>query len=83
MRRSRAESAFIGDKTPNELHAWHNGTEVHSVTAGNQWQNGTMPDTWLNGKFVEVILGWHSFSSSTADIWLDDLVLSTSPIGCD
>jgi hypothetical protein len=42
-----------------------------------------MPDTWLNGKFVEVILGWHSFSSSTADIWLDDLVLSTSPIGCN
>jgi hypothetical protein len=77
------EVAFIGDKTPNELHAWHNGTEVHSITAGNQWQNGTMPDTWLNGKFVEVILGWHSFSSSTADIWLDDLVLSTSPIGCD
>ena len=76
------EVAFIGDKTPNELHAWHNGTEVHSITAGNQWQNGTMPDTWLNGKFVEVILGWHSFSSSTADIWLDDLVLSTSPIGC-
>jgi hypothetical protein len=77
------EVAFIGDKTPNELHAWHNGTEVHSITAGNQWQNGTMPDTWLNGKFVEVILGWHSFSSSTADIWLDDLVLSTSPIGCN
>ena len=77
------EVAFIGDKTPNELHAWHNGTEVHSITAGNQWQNGTMPDTWLNGKFVEVILGWHSFSSSTADIWLDDLVLSTEPVGCD
>jgi hypothetical protein len=41
-----------------------------------------MPATWLDGKFVEVVLGWHSFSSATNDVWLDDLVLSNAPIGC-
>jgi hypothetical protein len=38
---------------------------------------------WMNGKFVEFIIGWQSFSSATNDIWVDDLVLSTGPIGCN
>jgi hypothetical protein len=77
------EVAFIGDQAQHELHAWADATEVHSITMGDQWQNGTMPATWLNGKFVNVILGWQSFSSATNDVWMDDLVLSTSRVGCN
>ena len=64
------EVAFLADQANHELHAWHNGTEVHSVTAGDQWQNGTMPATWMNGKFLEVIVGWHSFSSDANEVWI-------------
>jgi hypothetical protein len=77
------EVAFLADQANHELHAWHNGTEVHSVTAGDQWQNGTMPATWMNGKFLEVIIGWHSFSSDANEVWMDDLVLSDSRINCE
>jgi hypothetical protein len=76
------EVAFLADTPQHTLHAWVDGTLVHEVTAPDQWQNGVMPATWLDGKFVEVILGWHSFSSATNDVWLDDLVLSNAPIGC-
>lgn len=77
------EVAFIGDTPVHTLHAWANGTLVHEVTAVDQWQNGNMPATWLNGKFVEVILGWHSFSNQEVDVWMDDIVLATEPIGCN
>jgi hypothetical protein len=76
------EVAFLADTPQHTLHAWVDGTLVHEVTAPDQWQNGVMPATWLDGKFVEVILGWHSFSSADNDVWLDDLVLSNAPIGC-
>ena len=77
------EVAFLADQAQHTLYAWHGGTMVHSITAGDQWQNGAMPANWMNGKFVEVILGWHSFSNANADIWMDDLALSTGPIGCN
>lgn len=77
------EVAFIGDQPQHELHAWADGTEVHSITMGDQWQNGVMPATWLSGKFVNVILGWQSFSNAENDVWMDDLVLSTSRINCN
>jgi hypothetical protein len=78
------EVAFLGDQANHALHAWHDGMLVHEVTSGDQWQNGTMPANWLNGKFLEVILGWHSFTGGNpeVDVWMDDLVLSTSRIGC-
>jgi hypothetical protein len=78
------EVAFLADAMPHKLHAWVDGTLVHEVTSTDQWQNGSLmaPASFLNGKFVEVVLGWHSFSSATNDVWLDDLVLSDAPIGC-
>jgi hypothetical protein len=76
------EVAFLADQAQHTLHAWVDGTLVHEITAGDQWQNGAMPAGWLNGMFVEVVLGWHSFSSATNDVWLDDLVLSNERIGC-
>jgi hypothetical protein len=77
------EVAFLADQAQHALHAWHNGTLVHEITSGDQFQNGTMPANWLNGKFLEIVLGWHSFSSNTIDVWMDDLVLSNERIGCE
>ena len=41
-----------------------------------------MPATWLSGKWNEFMIGWQSFSSAANEIWIDDLVLATSRIGC-
>jgi hypothetical protein len=79
------EVAFLADKPVHELHAWADGKLIHEVTSSkkDQWQNGDMKsDAWMDGKFVEVVLGWHSFSSANNEIWMDDLVLSNEPIGC-
>jgi len=77
------EVAFLADQPQHTLYAWADGTMVHSVTAPDQWQNGTLPANWLNGKFVEVIMGWQSFSGIDTDLWIDDVVLSNSPVGCN
>jgi hypothetical protein len=77
------EVAFLGDQPQHVLNAWINGTLVHSITAPDQWNNGPMPMTWLNGKFVEVMFGWHSFSNITNDVWMDDIALATDRIGCN
>ena len=76
------EAAFIGDQAQNELHAWADGTEVLSVTMGDQWQNGVEPAAWLSGKWNEFMIGWQSFSSAANEIWIDDLVLAPTRINC-
>ncbi|HYQ02274.1 MAG TPA: hypothetical protein VER96_26550 [Polyangiaceae bacterium] len=76
------EAAFIGDQTQNELHAWADGTEVLSVTSGDQWQNGTEPAGWLSDKWKEFMIGWQSFSSAKNELWIDDLVLSGTRVNC-
>lgn len=77
------EVQFLGDQAQHELYAYADGELVHSVTAPDQWNNGNLRSNWMEGKFTEVILGWHSFSGIQTDVWMDDVVLSTSPIGCD
>ncbi len=76
------EVAFLGDQAQHELHAWADGELVHSITAPDEWQNGAMPANWLDGKFVEVVFGWHSFSSNDIDVWMDDIIVSTSRQAC-
>ncbi|HWO14213.1 MAG TPA: hypothetical protein VNN80_32130, partial [Polyangiaceae bacterium] len=81
------ELAFINDNAQSpQARASVDGQEVRAVTALGDWhvplQNeGT---TWLNGMFNEVILGWQSFSPAPGnDVWMDDIVLSESPVGCN
>jgi hypothetical protein len=76
------ETAFIGDKSPNEFYAWADGTEIHKITGPSQWHAPISAD-FLAGKFNEFIIGWQSFSNFTADVWADDLVLSTERVGCN
>jgi hypothetical protein len=76
------EVAFLGDAAQHELHAWVDGVEVHSITVPDQWQNGAMPATWMDGKFLEVVFGWHSFSSQDIDVWMDDITVATARQGC-
>lgn len=76
------EVAFLADEATHKLYAWNQDTMVHSITAPDQWNNGALNAAWMNGKFVELILGWHSFSGIDTELWMDDLVVSTARIGC-
>lgn len=76
------ETAMYGDTAYNQLHMWVDGKLVHSITSANDWNNGALPANWLSDKFNYVMFGFHSFSGNTADVWMDDIVVSTQPIGC-
>ena len=75
------EGAFIGDKAQHEVHGWADGTEVISVTSGDQWNN-VEPATFLNGYWKEFMIGWQSFSNAANELWIDDLVLSPTRVNC-
>ncbi|HSS37201.1 MAG TPA: hypothetical protein VLT58_00385 [Polyangia bacterium] len=77
------EVEFNGAASYNTVNAWSDGTLVHSITQASDWQNGALPATWMNGMFNTVFFGWQSFSSAANEVWMDDLVLSTAPIGCN
>jgi hypothetical protein len=77
------EVEFDGQAAYPSLRAWADGTMVHSITAAADWQNGALPTTWMDGMFVDLKLGWQSFSSAANEIWMDDLVLSSMRIGCN
>lgn len=74
------------DPSKPQAHASIDGTLVRSVTALSDWHvplSGAGVQ-WLNDMFKEVILGWQSFSNQPAnDVWMDDVVLSNSSIGCN
>jgi hypothetical protein len=78
------EVAFLGDQAQNALYAWVDGTLVHSITSTPaQWEHGSLSANWLSGKFGEAVLGWHSLSNVDTDLWIDDIALSNSMIGCN
>jgi hypothetical protein len=83
------EVAFLADSSPNTLRSWQNGATLLDVTSigTDQWQNNSVSADWLAKKFAgappEVVIGWQSFSSAANELWFDDLVLGTSPIGCN
>jgi hypothetical protein len=80
------EVDFLNDNPSSpQAHASVDGMLVRSVTSLADWHvmlsgAGTQ---WLTGMFGEVVIGWQSFSTPAAnDVWMDDVVLSNSPIGC-
>lgn len=78
------EVEFDGSASYDALRAYSDGTLIHSITAATDWQNGALPATWMNGMFVDVMIGWQSFSSLGNEVWMDDLALSsTGRIGCN
>src|SRR5690606_2915912 len=61
---------------------WVDGNLIHSVDSGDDWANGALAANWMDDRLNFVMFGFHSFSSRTADVWMDDIVVSTQPIGC-
>lgn len=76
------EVAFLADQPDHEVRAWSNGEEVHVVNDPSQWNNHVLGPQFLEGKFNEFIIGWHSFSNFANEVWFDDLVVATERVGC-
>ncbi len=77
------EVAFRGDLPAHEVRAFSDGQEIFAVNDPSQWQNGPLSASFLDGKFGELILGWHSFSNYSNELWFDDLVAASERVGCD
>ncbi|MEN0036821.1 MAG: cellulase family glycosylhydrolase [Cellvibrio sp.] len=76
------EAAYLLDQPYDTLHMWVNGNLVHTIDSEDDWGNGSEPADWMADKFKYVMFGFHSFSQRNADVWMDDIVVSTQPIGC-
>ncbi len=76
------ETAFYADTAYDQLYLWVDGNLIHSITSDSDWNNGAIGKDWLSDKFNYVMFGFQSFSGNSADVWMDDLVVSTQPIGC-
>ena len=76
------EVDYLADQAYDTLKMRVNGNEVHSITSSADWNNGALAANWMSDKFNYVMFGFHSFSGRSADVWMDDIVVSTQPIGC-
>jgi len=76
------EVAFVADEGPDRVEAWADGEQVHLVDDPSQWNNMVLGEDFLDGKFVEFIIGWHSFSDYDNEVWFDDLVVALERVGC-
>lgn len=76
------EVDYLADQAYDTLRMRVNGNEVHSITSSADWNNGALAADWMSDKFNYVMFGFHSFSGRSADVWMDDIVVSTQPIGC-
>ena len=76
------EVAFVADEGPHRVEAWSDGVQVHLVDDPSQWNNMVLGDNFLDGKFVEFVIGWHSFSNWDHEVWFDDVVVALERVGC-
>lgn len=76
------EAAYLADQAYDTFHMWVNGNLVHTVDSADDWNNGALAANWMDDRLNFVHFGFHSFSSRTMDVWMDDIVVSTQPIGC-
>ncbi len=79
---------FSVSKTTGQIYTWYNGTLVPGMTEDGvptqdidaQWLSGSGA-TW-RPNLTDLKLGWENYSSGDDTLWFDDVVLSTSRIGC-
>ena len=79
---SCAEWQFDG--TTNTMRFWLDGAAVDTLTVMGAGEGcGTATPVWTAPNFERMDLGWESYQQDTArTIWIDDVVLSKTRIGC-
>ncbi len=76
------EVGFLNSGSESQLYAWVDGELVHAIESTEAFNNGLNDPNWMDGMLENVVFGWHSFSSEPNELWFDDIVVSTAPIGC-
>jgi hypothetical protein len=79
---------FSVSKTNGQIYTWYNGTLVPGLTEDGvptqdidaQWLGGSGANWRPN--LTDLKLGWENYSNGNDTLWFDDVVLSTSRIGC-
>jgi hypothetical protein len=79
---------FSVSGTTGHVDTWYNGALVPGLTAdgtvtqsvNDQWGSGSGAN-W-RPKLTDLKFGWENYSNGTDGLWFDDVVLSTSRIGC-
>jgi hypothetical protein len=69
-----------------KMYAWINDKQVLTAESGSAWQNGNGSDRINAADLGYVHFGWRGGFGSVAkptDIWFDDIVVSTSRVGCN
>ena|GEM_PF-2235273 len=77
-----AEAAFITDTAFDEVHFYVDGELVNSAKSAADWHAPVTAD-WLEGDLGFAAFGWQSFSQHETTMWIDDIVVSEQPIGCE
>ncbi|MEY9910400.1 hypothetical protein ABIA35_006644 [Catenulispora sp. MAP12-49] len=79
---------FSVDGAGGQIHTWYNGSPVAGLTEDGV-STPDVDDQWLSGtgaswrpQLTDLKLGWENYSSGDDTLWFDDVVLSTSRIGC-
>lgn len=78
------EFRFDGPK--NEMRFWLNGEELADLKVSGTGQgcgNGIADFEWTAPAFDTIGFGWESYQADDPrTMWIDDVVISTEPIGC-
>jgi hypothetical protein len=78
------EAFFNGAPAQSELRLWIDGTEIQEMHVTNfQGSPGGMPRNMWAPTYRYLKIGAQDYSSSMGHIWYDDVVVATSPIGCN
>ena len=70
------------DVANNKLYGWVDDKASFTVASLSDWKQGGAALTSSDLNYVE--LGWRGFGSTNpSDLWFDDIVISTSRVGCN
>lgn len=76
------EAGFDPSKSYDELYMWVDGVQVNAVQDASDW-HAPVGNSWMDGLLGYAFFGWHSFSGHNVEMWIDDIVVSSEPIGCN
>ena len=76
------EAFFNGAPSASEFRVWIDGTEVQAMHVTNLAASGPARTSWApTYNFIKI--GANDYDANLGQIWYDDVVVATSPIGCN